>query len=873
MRSGAGSDQVKLCQTVRGLGSRLTRSSSWRFLDVRRWSIRPKLIAVVLIPTVAALVLGALEMESALSAGATYARVDTLAKIQPQLNSLVAAVQAERTGAAGVVATPTSPDPAGIASERSATDAAVTAFRATLSSVDSSQDPALRAKLLAADSNLDRLGTLRASADAHSEGPTTAMADYTQIVQSVTTITDELATQRSNSAVTRGVSGLQSLAAAKEAASQQQGFIYAAALNGGTLNDATYQQLITANAAQYIGVVGLLDSASPALQTKYQSLLGEGAVQPANAVISRVLSTRSAVGIGMTPAQWLTASTQQLARMEQIQSEQVNEVDKLVNQLTHGARTSALISAAFIFLILGFALLATFLVARSILRPLRLLRSAALGVAYEGLPATVRRLQDDPSAEGALEVAPIGVDSSDEIGQVARAFDAVHTEAVYLAGQQALMRGNVSKMFINLSRRSQSLVERQLRLIDELEASERDADQLSNLFKLDHLATRMRRNDESLLVLAGEEGARRRSDPVAMLDVLRAASGEVEHYSRVQLDAQPGYELAGGAVSDVVHLIAELVENATTFSPPSTLVWVRSHSLGAGGEMMIEIEDHGIGMGPAELAAANDKLATPGGMDVSMSRLMGLFVVGRLAQRHGILVQLRPSAYGGVTAFVRLPAALITNPVGELEAAPQPVVDQHHLDPENSPIFEAMQSEWFARRPIDAPIANGTSHPASAGVSWDGPWSAPTRSISGSPPVPTSAPSFAPSSAPSSVPAAPAAQPVTAAAAVPAAPVPNWISPGDAGWRAVAEVSAQANTPDELTVAGLPVRVPGRNLLPGSANGSTAPTAPTARPADRTVRTVRPMVRRRHRPPPHRPAGSRRDCRVISAESVAAGHR
>ncbi len=196
------------------------------------------------------------------------------------------------------------------------------------------------------------------------------------------------------------------------------------------------------------------------------------------------------------------------------------------------------------------------------------------------------------------------------------------------------MRGNVNKMFINLSRRSQSLVERQLRLIDELEASEQDADQLANLFKLDHLATRMRRNDENLLVLAGDQGARRRSDPVPMLDVLRAASGEVEQYGRVQLDAQPGFELAGTAVSDVVHLVAELVENATTFSSPSTLVWVRSHSLGASGEMMIEVEDHGIGMGPAELAAANEKLAAPIGMDVSMSRLMGLFVVGRLAQRH-----------------------------------------------------------------------------------------------------------------------------------------------------------------------------------------------------------------------------------------------
>jgi hypothetical protein len=365
------------------------------------------------------------------------------------------------------------------------------------------------------------------------------------------------------------------------------------------------------------------------------------------------------------------------------------------------------------------------------------------------------------------------------------------------------MRGNVNKMFINLSRRSQSLVERQLRLIDDLEAGEQDADQLSNLFKLDHLATRMRRNDESLLVLAGDQGVRRRSDAVAMLDVLRAANSEVEQYNRVQLDAQSGFELAGAAVSDVVHLIAELIENATTFSSPSTLVWVRSHSLGVGGEMMIEVEDHGIGMAPAEIAAANEKLEAATGMDVSMSRLMGLFVVGRLAQRHGIRVQLRPSAYGGVTAFVRLPAELVTGTVTEIERA-TPAVEPVGSDTETSPIFEALQSEWFtSRAPAELPSANGQ-----------------VRAPVLMPAAPV-APSWNPDRPERVRPPAAAPQPPPAAQPPAPAPVPNWISPGDSGWRQAAALRTSDPT-GGTTAAGLPVRIPGRNLLPGAAESAPA---------------------------------------------------
>ena len=209
------------------------------------------------------------------------------------------------------------------------------------------------------------------------------------------------------------------------------------------------------------------------------------------------------------------------------------------------------------------------------IRPLRKLRADALEVAGSKLPDMVRRLSESEGGDASAEIEPIGVTSTDEIGEVARAFDQVHREAVRLAADEAMLRGNLNAMFVNLSRRSQSLIERQLSLIDNLEQTEQDADRLSSLFRLDHLATRMRRNSENLLVLAGHEAASRRwSQPVPLVDVLRAAISEIEQYERVVLNVQPGIQVIGQAVNDVVHLVAEIVENATTFSPEDTQVYV-----------------------------------------------------------------------------------------------------------------------------------------------------------------------------------------------------------------------------------------------------------------------------------------------------------
>lgn len=368
---------------------------------------------------------------------------------------------------------------------------------------------------------------------------------------------------------------------------------------------------------------------------------------------------------GVTPDTWFNASTIKFNAYRDVEQRLINKAVDEAAQISSDAQRDAIVNAVIVVIALLTAFFVAGRMARSMSQSMQQLRNAAFDVADQRLPAVVDQLSRTDPGRVDTRVAPIPITSKDEIGEVARAFDQVHREAIRLAAEQAMLRGNVNAIFTNLSSRSQGLIERQLTLISELESREADPDQLENLFRLDHLATRMRRNGENLLILAGEEPGRRWNQPVPLIDVLRAASSEVESYERIELAGISESEIHGTTVTDLVHLLAELLENATTFSSPHTKVRVTATRL-PDGRVVIEIHDKGIGLTAEDFADINHKLAHPPTVDAAVSQRMGLFVVGRLADRHGIRVQLRPAGeQAGTTSLVMLPEAITHGGGGE----------------------------------------------------------------------------------------------------------------------------------------------------------------------------------------------------------------
>ncbi|MGW1194151.1 nitrate- and nitrite sensing domain-containing protein [Streptomyces sp. NPDC002559] len=439
-------------------------------------------------------------------------------------------------------------------------------------------------------------------------------------------------------------------------------------LSGGTEADATrLKQVMTAKsqeAAEKLKAAGEKAGRSGTPFVAPPSVDGsvfDGMVQQ----IGQGKSPEKLAEKGITPETWMVAATAKFDGYTTVENELVDKAVTEAAEISAEARNDAVVNAAVVLVSLLAAFILAGLMARQMSRSMRRLRTAAFGIAEQRLPALVDQLSRTDPGRVDTRVQPIPIDSHDEIGEVARAFDQVHREAVRLAAEQAMLRGNVNAIFTNLSRRNQSLIEGQLTLITDLENNEADPDQLENLFRLDHLATRMRRNGENLLVLAGEEPGRRWNQPVPLVDVLRAASSEVESYERIELSGVPETEIHGQSVTDLVHLLAELLENATTFSSPQTKVRVTATRL-PDGRVMIEIHDKGIGLTGEDFADINHKLANPPTVDAAVSQRMGLFVVGRLADRHGIRVQLRPSGeQAGTTSLVMLPDAITHGGGGE----------------------------------------------------------------------------------------------------------------------------------------------------------------------------------------------------------------
>ena len=486
------------------------------------------------------------------------------------------------------------------------------------------------------------------------------IADYATPIGDMITLNDEIAQGTSDSSLANDVRTLNSLALAKDAAAQQRALLYNA-FTQQFFGDGVVQALTAVQSEEFADEAAFESTATPAEQSAFANTVNGPGVNKAEVIedfffidgkdqqpLNTSTINPSTIGFTLTnaPAVWYRAMSSKLDEMQTVEQQIAGNIVSRAQSLQQGAQQSALITTIITAIVLFLVLAAAVLVARSLVLPLRRLRAGALDIATVQLPERVRQLGETPDSATSLEVAPIDVLSTDEVGQVARAFDQVHAEAVRLAGNEALLRRSFNAMFVSLSRRSQSLIERLARMIDSLEQNEEDPDRLSNLFSMDHLVTRMRRNSENLLLLAGHEGARKWSEPVALTDVARAATSEIEQYNRVTLRIQPGISISGQAVSDVAHLLAEVIENATVFSPKDTQVHVSARELATGG-VLIEVSDSGVGVSEARLAEMNWRLDSVPVLDESVSRHMGLFAVARLAERHGIRVRLRAGSPRG----------------------------------------------------------------------------------------------------------------------------------------------------------------------------------------------------------------------------------
>ncbi|HEY7054770.1 MAG TPA: ATP-binding protein, partial [Mycobacterium sp.] len=370
-----------------------------------------------------------------------------------------------------------------------------------------------------------------------------------------------------------------------------------------------------------------------------------------------IMSDPGAVLVGNPDLLRSLQATEDIAK--KVISDSTSAVTSAVHRQASSAHTAAIRDAIIVAAALLIALLIALLMARSLVRPLRRLRESALRVAHEDLPAEVERIG---TGEQPGPIQPIPVHTTEEIGQVAHAVDDLHEQALLMAAEQARLQLHVSDMFETMSRRSRSLVDQQLALIDDLERNEDDPQRLDALFKLDHLAARMRRSGANLLVLAGAKARREQTESMPIAAIISAAASQVEDYQRVVTESVADNSVVGAAAGDVVHLLAELLDNALRYSPPSSQVRVSAVHTGHRG-LVIEIADSGLGMTDADMRMANMRVESGGEVTPYSTRHMGLFVAGRLAQRHGLAVRLRNSVTGeprsGTTAGVLIPAELL----------------------------------------------------------------------------------------------------------------------------------------------------------------------------------------------------------------------
>ncbi|MFC4148420.1 nitrate- and nitrite sensing domain-containing protein [Micromonospora mangrovi] len=648
--------------------SRLSRPAG-RLRDMPIWS---KLGLIMIVPTIATVVVGTTGLVDHLETLNSANRTGDLANLIGYSGDLVDTLQDERTAAVLFLG---ANDPRNVQAKAQYQEA----YNRAGSRVDQSTRPYLQqrveidglprnfeALLNQIDSDLTNLPGTRSQVFNGKFKQTDAIGAYEGLIEELISVRDSATQLAGDNDLSDHMRAVAAVAREKEYLSQRR-VVGHRALGTKELTPVLRDAFIATGTGQAQAKQSFQAVATQSDQEFYQQTVAGSDLRESQLYSDKISQSINGdlSGLKFGADQWDAAMVANAKLVRTVEAQLDANVVRQADQLRSDVQRQVFLETGLLLSMLLLAILFAYLVARSMARSLRDLRQGALSVAQYGLPQAVARLRD-PQVTGQLSpvqlanqiAEPLPVRSKDEFGQVTEAFNAVHLEAVRTAAEQAALRASVATMFVNLARRSQILVDRLIGHLDRLERGEEDPDRLAELFQLDHLATRMRRNDENLLVLAGADSTRVQREPAALIDVLRAAQSEVEHYTRIEFGViDRDIEVSAHAVNDLVHLVAELFDNATAFSPPDSAVMVEARRVGD--RASLYVEDRGIGISPDQLHDLNERLATPPQVDVAVSRMMGLVVVARLASRHGVKVELRPGVDRGTVADVTLPTSVL----------------------------------------------------------------------------------------------------------------------------------------------------------------------------------------------------------------------
>ena len=628
--------------------------------------IRSKLVLILIVPLAAVLALATVRLVDVGGRALAAVQVEELTRLYTDVSDLTQVLHEERMAAARHLADPNA-DKETYAAAIAQTDSAIQRYDGARRGLESPPE-SIEERLVRIDNQLRTMGATRDRVvDRDRIAATEAVTRYGAVITDLVAYGDVLSRLEADGKVADGLRALSAFTRAKAGTAEQEAITFAT-LASGDVSAGQRSALIATQMSRQDAIRAFSRVATPAQRTLVDSTVTGDAVKLADQV-----ATRLGRGGAVAPAEItrsLGAVVDLMRRAEQRLEQQ--SVAAAADQ-SRSVTRQATVESILVLIVLIVAVVVAVVLARSLNISLRRLREGALAVANRDLPDAVARLRDvrnlgDGGADDIVRQVsdPIQLRNRDEVGQVAQAFNVVHREAVRVAAEQAALRTSVSTMFLSLARRSQALVDRMIGELDQIERSEEDPKRLARLFELDHLATRMRRNDENLLVLAGADpGAPRREDAL-LVDALRAAQSEVELYNRIEFGTvDTDVSIAALAVNDVVRLLAELFDNATRFSPPETVVVADGRRIRD--YVVIQVEDRGLGMSAEQMDLLNRRLAEPPTVDVAAFRLMGIAVVGRLASRYGIRVELRVNIEGGTVAQVILPSSIVVLPNRSIE--------------------------------------------------------------------------------------------------------------------------------------------------------------------------------------------------------------